>query len=742
MTMTDSRASDGPGADLLRRATETDNFTLGRPFHLRPLPGGQRVLYLQSEGTRRSADLWMFDRTTGKAQRLLAADELLDGQGERLSADEKARRERQRIRTTGFTRFDLSRDGSRVVLKLSGDLYLLRLDKPSPTWTKIELSDGVILDPRLSPSGRKLAFVKDYDLFVAELPEEPRARTTRLKARALTHGGTSLQSNGLAEFVAQEEMGRMRGFWWRPDEGAIAYQHTDTRNLETFTIADAAHPERPSTVFRYPRPGKANAEVRVHVISVNGASRTEIDWDRERFPYLARFVWSPRGTASILVQSRDQEHQLFLRAREDGRTELMFEEKDPSWLNLTAGAPTWLPDGESYLYATEASGFWQLERHWPRPHGPGLARREVVLDVDSGFDKLSFVDADHGWVWFSGGPNPTETHIFRARLDGTGHPAQISPEGSESAAFFASDGQLMTMTSASLDRLAETVVIPLSEEAPAASLPDLSTFQTLPDAAGVPPRLPNVELVSPERSLGFRSMIIRPQSFQTGKKYPVLLYVYGGPHVNVVKSDGHRFFLQQFMADRGFVVVSLDGRGTPRRGRVWERAVDRRFDTIPLEDQVRGLKALAAFYPELDLSRVGVYGWSFGGTMAALSVLDRPDMFKAAVSGAPVTDWLYYDTHYTERYLGVPTEADSSVYERTSLVERAPKLSRPLLLIHGIADDNVYFAHSLRLADALFKAGKPFEMLPLVGLTHQVADPDVRLTLYERIMAFFEKHLR
>ena len=194
------------------------------------------------------------------------------------------------------------------------------------------------------------------------------------------------------------------------------------------------------------------------------------------------------------------------------------------------------------------------------------------------------------------------------------------------------------------------------------------------------------------------------------------------------------------MADQGFVVVSFDGRGTPNRGRDWERAITRRFGTVPLDDQVAGLKALGAKFPEMDLGRVGVYGWSFGGYLAALAVLREPDVFKAAVAGAPVVDWLDYDTHYTERYLGLP-DRHAEAYREASLLTYAKDLRRPLLLIHGTADDNVYFRHTLKLTNALFREGKDFDLLPLPGLTHMVPDPVVMQRMYGKFAAYFKKHL-
>jgi dipeptidyl-peptidase-4 len=262
----------------------------------------------------------------------------------------------------------------------------------------------------------------------------------------------------------------------------------------------------------------------------------------------------------------------------------------------------------------------------------------------------------------------------------------------------------------------------------------------LPSVAEPAPVVPRTELLKIGEGEGFYASLVRPQHFERRKRYPVLVHVYGGPHGKMVTASLSAHLLRQWLADQGFIVVALDGRGTPGRGRAWERAIYGRFGSVPLEDQVAGLRALGQRYRELDLRRVGIYGWSFGGYLAALAVLRRPDVFHAAVAGAPVVDWLDYDTHYTERYLGMP-DTNPAAYAEGSLLTYAPDLRRPLLLVHGTADDNVYFRHTLRLADALFRAGKEFELLPLSGSTHLTPDPVVMERLYTRIATFFQRHL-
>ena len=252
-----------------------------------------------------------------------------------------------------------------------------------------------------------------------------------------------------------------------------------------------------------------------------------------------------------------------------------------------------------------------------------------------------------------------------------------------------------------------------------------------------PPRL---ELVDAGDSLACRAAIIRPRDYRSGRHYPVIVNVYGGPHSQMVTAQPSRYLLAQWLADRGFIVVSIDGRGTPARGRTWERAISGNLIDIPLGDQVSALKKLGAAHPEMDMNRVGIFGWSFGGYFTAMAVMRRPDVFRAGVAGAPVVDWHDYDTFYTERYLNLP-QNNPRGYEASSVLTYAKQLERPLLIVHGTTDDNVHFVNSLKLTDALFKAGKPFEFLPLSGFTHMVADPLVTKQLYTRIAQFFEREL-
>jgi dipeptidyl-peptidase-4 len=331
-------------------------------------------------------------------------------------------------------------------------------------------------------------------------------------------------------------------------------------------------------------------------------------------------------------------------------------------------------------------------------------------------------------VYFRSSDNPTQSHIYSASLR-DGAIKRLTDEPGVHSAVWSRDGSVMVRSSSGPKGLRRTYVVKEGGQP-----------VELPSVAVEPPFTPTTEVLKVGPGEGFWCSVTRPRAFDPMKRYPVIVDVYAGPGVQRVTSSMGSHFMPQWLADQGFIVVSMDGRGTPGRGRAWERAIRGSFGTIPLEDQAAALKALGERFPELDLERVGISGWSFGGYMSALAVLRKPDVFKAGVAGAPVSDWHDYDTHYTERYLGLPAE-NTAGYNESSLLTYARDLRRPLLVVHGTRDDNVYFIHSLKLSDALFRAGKEHEVLPLAGFTHMVADPLVRERLEERIVRFFRKHL-
>jgi dipeptidyl-peptidase-4 len=699
---------------FLRTYLETRRFSAGRPARAVLTPEGDAAVFLRSPSRSPVQALYVTEVATGQTRQLATAERLRAGGSGALTAAEQAQLERQRITTQGITQFELSRDGKLLAVGVGGRLYLV--DRVSGATTPLRTS-GRPLDVRFSPDGKTLAYVVDADVRLLDLASNVE--------RPLTGGGTEDVPHGLAEFAAQEELDRFSGFWWSPDSRLVAWQETDQRAVERFTIHDPLHPERPADVFRYPRAGQANASVRLAVSPVAGGPPVWLDWDRERFPYLGSVRWTEGGPLTLVVLSRRQDDLQLLAADPlTGKTRLLVEERDAAWVNLVQGFPRWKEDGSGFFWLSERSGWPEIELR-----APDGALQATWVKGEAGLARLIGYDDRRRWLWFTGGPSPAETRVYVVK-DGAA-PVEWLP----TAVPVSTSAQLARSGEALLVTRATTSVTGL----PAIHRTDGLRLAELPSVAERPPFDPKAELRRVGPGAGFQALLVRPRGWKAGEKRPVLLSVYGGPHAQlaVVRPD----HLSQWIADRGFMVVSIDGRGTPRRGRDWERAIRGDFAGPALDDQVQALRMLAAEVPELDLSRVVVEGWSFGGYFAALAVLRYPELFKAAVAGAPVVDWRDYDTAYTERYLGLPQEAPAA-YDRSSLLTWAPRLERPLLLVHGTADDNVYFFNSLKLADALLRCGKKAELLVLPGLSHLAlgaGDPAYVERLWERVLGFLEE---
>ncbi|TVQ61194.1 MAG: S9 family peptidase [Phycisphaerales bacterium] len=717
---TSRHAAADPG--FLEQFAATNRFRLGKPASIRITPGGERVLFLRSGPRSFEQNLYEFDPATGRERVLLTAEGLLAGEEEELTLEELARRERMRQTARGVASFQMSRDGARLLVPLSGRLFVV--DLATGASREIGAGEGFAIDARFSPDGSMVACVRDGDLYVIDVETGRERRLTTRESETIT--------NGLAEFVAQEEMKRMEGYWWAPDGRSLAYTQVDVEGLETFHIADAFDPARPVQSWPYPRAGTDNAIVRLGVIGVEGGPTRWIEWDDAAYPYLATVRWTENAPLTLLVQNRHQTEQRLLAANpESGSVSTLLVERDSAWLNLDQDMPRWLADGSGFLWTSEREGEWRLELRGRdgdllRPLTPlGVGYRRGLLSLDEA-GRAAYVRAS---------AEPTETHVYRVSLDAAPPRAErITSERGLHSAEFARDHSLRVEAHDHFDG-GETWRVVRADGSEA------GTLVSVAERAGFSV---NVELTTTTGDEAApRAAVFRPRDFRRGRTYPVILSVYGGPGVQVVTASrsGRNTLLNQWIADQGYIVVAIDGRGTPARGREWERVIRGDFIGVPLQDQADGLRALAARHPEMDLSRVGVYGWSFGGYFSAMAVMRMPELFHAGVAGAPVTDWIDYDTHYTERFIGLPQE-EPEAYERSNVLTYAHELRRPLFIAHGTADDNVFFVHALKMSDALLREGIEHEFLPLAAQTHMVADPVYVRTLYERIMGFFERTLR
>ena len=684
-----------------RQYARTQRLTLGDPRTITVAADGQRVLFARSRAGDDPVNcLWVLDIAAGEERLVADPLRLLDAaDDEHLPIEERLRRERMREGAGGITSYATDAASTVAAFALGGHLFVAGLLSGQARELVV---DGPVFDPRPDPVATCVAYVCGRTLRIAELDG------SSWELAGDEHPDISW---GSADFIAAEEMGRYRGYWWSPDGAAIAATRADIGPVQRWYISDPANPDQQANEVAYPAAGTPNADVTLHVLALDGGS-TEVVWDRDTYPYLADVQWADSQRLLLTVQSRDQRSLMVLAADpRHGGTEPIFADGDTAWVELVPGTPAVLDDGQLVMTA-DRDGARRL-----------MVDGNAVTPID--LQVRAVVTAQDDEVYFLANPiaDATVQHVWRWRTDGT-LAALTDEPGVHTAAI---GGSTVVLRTAVLDEPGATTQV--------VDGPTISTFAQQP-------------LVTPNLSLhrygdkALATAVLLPSHRSAGDDgplLPVLLDPYGGPHAQRVLRSHNAYLTSQWFADQGFAVVVIDGRGTPGRGSEWERSVQRDLATGPLDDQVAALAAAAQEHP-LDLTRVAIRGWSFGGYLAALAVLRRPDVFHAAIAGAPVTEWRLYDTHYTERYLGDPS-SDATAYAANSLLPLAGELSRPLLLVHGLADDNVVAAHTLQLSSALLSAGKPHEVLPLVGVTHMTPQEVVAENLLLHQLDFLQRSL-
>jgi dipeptidyl-peptidase-4 len=678
-----------------RQYARTRRFRLGAPRGFTIAPDGDRILFLRSRsGDDPTMRLWIFDN--GAERLLVDSADLLDG-AEELTAEERIRRERARDQTVGITGYATDRDVRHAVFAVSGRLWLTDLDggvRELP-------ARGPVADPRLRPDGSAVAYVSGGAL------------------RMINSDGTGDREvigpdgpevgYGLPEHVAQESMHRDRGYWWAPAGDRLLVARVDLARVQRWYLADPANPAAPPVEMAYPVVGTANADVSLWLIGERG--RVEVDWDRKAFEYLVDVHWSDE--LLIVVLDRTQRTMRVLAVDPDtGATTLRREDTDPCWVEIVPGTPALTGSG-ALVWVADVDDSRRLLID-DRPVTPdGLNVREVL-------------DVDGETVLFAASTEPMETHLWTYTVDG-GLTRVTEQSGVHSGRRV---GGTTVVVANSLEHVGPRVTV----HRPGGSVEKIASLVETPVIE------PKVELFL-AGELELRAAILFPAGHVPGsKKLPVLLDPYGGPAAQRVLAARGQYLVSQWFADQGFAVLVVDGRGTPGRGPAWDKTTYGDRATLPLEDQVIGLHAAAERYPDLDLGRVGMRGWSYSGYLAAQAVLRRPDVFHVAVAGAPVTDMALYDGCYNERYLGLIDEVPNH-YEKCNLIPDAPNLRRPLMLIHGLADDNVVAAHTLRLSSALLAAGRPHTVIPLTGDTHMVHNQAAAENLLRIELDFLTKAL-
>ncbi len=627
--------------------------------------------------------LWVLDVATG--QERLVVDPSAAGDGGRLlTQDELDRRERMREQMTGITTYDVDPGLTFATYVLGGEVHVADLVSGGAR-PLIGCIEGAF-DARPDPTGRRVAYAANGTLRVQDLVGGA--------GSVLAYDDDPDVHWGVAEFAASEELERHRGYWWSPDGERIAAARVDERPVLVWHIASPVDPDAPPRAVRYPQAGTDNADVSLSVLGLDG-SRVDVDWDRDALPYLVHVTWSDRCPLTLLVLSRDQKRWAVLEADpSSGKTQTLVDHTAEHWQTIVTGVPDRMADGRLvFVEETEDTRRITVDGEPVTPPGLQVA---TILDVG---DDILFVAQD----------DPTELHVWRGA--GGAEPERLTSEPGVHGAARSADVTVIVSDLADRRMRRARVLRGDDEVAEIRSFVESPVIETHPTFGVVGDRSIRVALCTPGGS-------------EPSAPLPVIVDPYGGPHFARVLNAYRATLEPQWLADQGFAVLVADGRGTPGRGVAWEHAVYRDFAGPVLEDQVDALHAAAEHFGFLDLGKVGIRGWSFGGYLAAMAVLRRPDVFHAAVAGAPVTDQALYDTAYTERYLGLPQE-EPEVYRSNSLIEDAPNLTRPLLLIHGLADDNVFVANTLRLSRALTEAGRHHSVVPLSGITHMTTEESV-----------------
>lgn len=681
-----------------RQYARTQRLTLGEPRTFTTSPDGSRVVFARSSSGSDSVNtLWVLDTASGIETEILDPQSL-GSDDVALTPEEMRRRERVREGAGGITSYSCDADVTTAITIISGQVVLV--DLVSGAVETPAIATGVF-DVRLSPDGSRISYIRDSALCVSG-----RDGVERIIAKDAADD----VAWGVAEFIAAEEMGRYRGYWWSPDSRFIAACRVDNSPVATWYIADPAHPEIPAVEHHYPAAGTNNAIVSLHVFDVNSQAQVDVDLGAD-WEYINSVSWSAAGLITQ-TQTRDQRsvavHSI---NSSDGSARTVWTDADDAWVELVPGVPALLPGGRVVTCADREGSRRLIVDGTPVTPASLQVRSVVSVDVNTVFIAN---ELDTPWI--------TEVWSYDIASEQL---RQITQHGGSVSASGSVDCLMTRVSTLETDRAEFTVATPQARHA-IASHTETPLVQ------------PNVRIVS-VGDANIPVAILLPRDGNTSL-LPVLFDPYGGPHAQRVVASRSAYNSAQWFADQGFVVVIADNAGTPGRGSLCERAVLNDLAAPVLDDQVAVVRALAHLEPRADISRVGIRGWSFGGYLAALAVMRRGDVFHAAVAGAPVTDWRLYDTHYTERYLGNPS-IDDSAYTATSLMNDASTLNHPLLLIHGLADDNVVAAHTLQLSSALLAAGKSHEVLPLSGVTHMTPQEIVAENLLLHQLEFLQRSL-
>lgn len=701
------------------------------PRSVKLSPDGSRVTFLKGkQDEQERLDLWEYNLKDKQSRMLVDSRDLLPGE-ENLSDEEKARRERMRLFAKGIISYYWGDDSKTLLFPLGGDIFAYDLSKPaSKATTQLTKTDTYETDIKLSPNGKYVSFIREQNIYLVEVATG--------KERQLTFDGKGTIKNGMAEFVAQEEMGRLTGYWWSPDANKIAYLQVDESpvniekryeiNAEDFTVFEQ----------RYPSTGTNNVTIKLAVLDLQSNKTSWINTGKETDIYIPRVKWlQDSKTVSYQWQSRDQKTlELRFANIRSGKYRVALTETADTWLNLTKDL-RFLKMAKQFIWTSERDGYRHVYLY--------DLKGKLVRQLTQGewvVDKVYGVDEKKGLVYFDANKNtPLEQQLYSVPLAG-GEIKQITQGAGVHGVSFAKSMDVFVNyfssteqpLQVSLRRANGELITWLEENKLDKSHPYFDYYQNASK--------PEFGVIKAEDGQAMQYRLYKPTSFDADKKYPVIVDVYGGPHAQRVRNTwgARNTYWHHLMASKGFIIFSLDNRGSWNRGKKFEDPIYRKLGDVELQDQVTGVEFLKSL-PYVDEEKIGMFGWSYGGYMTIMALFKQPDIFKVGVSVAPVTDWNLYDTHYTERYLDHP-ENNRDGYEASNVFPYLDGLKGDLMVIHGMADDNVLFTNSTKLYKALQDANKPFDQMNYPGSKHSIWGKKTRTHVFNTITDYFEKHLK
>jgi dipeptidyl-peptidase 4 len=685
-------------------------------------PDGKKLSFFRDispgHGQKARSELWIMDAASGQGQLLLSAEKLETI----LPAETEKTTQATGLGRRAPSQYQWAPDGSAILFQSS--TALAWFDLKTETSRTLVSGKETIADAKISPDGHYISFVRGHNLWLVSVSDG--------KQRRLTQNGTEEIREGELDWVYPEELDIKTAYWWSPDSSAVAYLEMDERKVSQYPLVNFSAYDGEAEMERYPVAGGANPVVRVFVASVKGGEPRAMDTGAETNNYIPRVDWL-NDSKRLAIQRLNRQQtvlDLLIADADSGKSHIALTEKDQYWINVSDDL-YFFKDGKRFLWSSERSGYRHLYLY-------GLDGKQVaqLTKGDWEVSALEAVDESNGLVYFTATEkSPLERQLYRVALDGTGfarvtkndgtHHVNIAPNA---AAFVDTYSNSMTPPRQDLLRADGSRIAAINEN----KVAELAEYHLSP-----------VEFltVKSHDGMALNAMMIKPAGFDSAKKYPVLVYTYGGPRAQVVLNawGGSTFLWHELLAQKGYIIFALDNRGSAGRGHLFEEPIHFRLGAQEMSDQRDGASYLKSL-PYVDANRIGIWGWSYGGHMTLHAMFEDPEDFKVGFAGGPVSDWYYYDTIYTERYLGLPQKNEES-YQESSPVKNAEHLKGKLLIAHGTGDDNVHFANTLVVIDKLIEAGKYAEVMAFPGRGHGVSDPPARRVLMQRVTQFFLDNL-